>query len=331
LTQPFCTVTAQQSSEEGQRRTTLAHVHAALLNDPTYGKATQQDVARLMKQLPLSPDMRYLQEQSIQLLERLPAVEAQQEAQHIWLQLARLDQQIQAHPEYTRMVTAYRDVVRLHQHHSYAPESHHRVMLPSIALGSGSSGGGDDGDNDTSPPVSLVLERGDIVLIDGTSSGGPIEWSDFLYKYEWGHTGVVEGNDLIYEANHSDGVRFRSFTTFWWKNGNRIWQARAPEEKQHHVVAALDQAYEDYKADGSTPYNFNLIDKVTEDSFYCAQLAWRVYANAGIDIDSNHSKYALYLSIRFQHLGPLFAKLAVAPDEIYLDEDIHEIALVTVE
>jgi hypothetical protein len=328
------TVTAQQIDEH-HMQTIWERMYVALVNDPAYQKATQEEVTVLMQQFPLSSETRDLQEQSMQLLEQLSAGKTSAEAQPIWLHLTELEQRIQQQPDYAQMITAYRDSVHPQRYTAdQQQDTHtleHRVLLPLIIRHSSSGGGGDDGNDDPPPPVSLVLERADLILVDGTSSGGAVEWSDFLYKYEWGHTGVVEGNDLIYEANYNDGVRFRSFTTFWWKNGNRIWQARAQEELRNQVVTSLDQAYQDYGTAGTTPYNFNLLDKRTEDSFYCAQLAWRVYVNAGIDIDSNDPAYAAYVSTRFRELGPWFATLAVAPDEIYVDEDLHEVALVTVE
>lgn len=94
---------------------------------------------------------------------------------------------------------------------------------------------------------------------------------------------------------------------------------------------ALHQAaQDDYGTDGRVPYNFNFIDKRTEERFCCTQLAWRVYERAGIDIDSNHPAYQEFIATTAGSLGPLFALAAVAPDEIYLDADLNQIDVVQV-
>lgn len=206
-------------------------------------------------------------------------------------------------------------------------------------MSSGSSGGDDGGGSPPALPP-LSLERGDILLVDGSGSSSGIGWTDFLYQRQWGHAGVVDRIDPtdpditeIYESNAGIGVRPRLYATNWVARGNRLWHGRAANvDLRDDVVVALDNAKDLYGIDGRTPYNYNVADKFTDDQLYCSQLAWKIYGAAGIDIDSQDPGYALWLEDRLPGDGTGFvvAALAVAPDEIAPDNDLVELAIVTI-
>ncbi len=125
-----------------------------------------------------------------------------------------------------------------------------------------------------------------------------MSWTDFVYKVWWGHTGVYDGDDFIYESIDT-GVELRNFPNNWLTNGNDIWQGRARKsELRPRVVTSLDSAKAKYGTDGSTPYNFNFVDKTTDEALYCSQLAWKIYQDVSLDIDSNNPNYANALALK---------------------------------
>jgi hypothetical protein len=76
------------------------------------------------------------------------------------------------------------------------------------------------------------------------------------------------------------------------------------------------------------------VNKTTDEALYCSQLAWKIYQDAGLDIDSNNPNYANALALKWAGKLPPFiiqqiAQAAVAPDEIFLDSDMITITAFT--
>jgi hypothetical protein len=121
----------------------------------------------------------------------------------------------------------------------------------------------------------------------------------------------------------------------WVADVEHIWQGRAwDDQAQAAVVVSLEAAKARYGIDGRTPYNYRLFDKHRDDRLYCSQLVWKVYQGAEIDLDSNDPHYAVMMALRaaiYPFLsaqdGAVIARLAVAPDEIALDDDLQFVGL----
>lgn len=303
--------------------------------DPTI-RAHLQNLA---ERLPYSQRTRDLQAQTADVLEQLYAAESEVEAQAFISELRQLEAQMMTDPAYARTqeaMEALLDDPTVFQSDQVSAVG--TIYLPLIAL-SGSSGDDDDNNNPPQPPA-LNLQRGDILLVDGSGSSSGIGWTDFLYQRIWGHAGIVDQinpvvieQTLIYESNAGDlGVRPRSYVEEWVLEGNRLWHGRAANaDLRDDVVVALDDAKDQYGTDGRTPYNIILTDKNTDEALYCSQLAWKIYGAAGMDIDSQDPAYAAWLTIRLGiALGPVTANLAIAPDEIAPDDDLVELDIVTI-
>lgn len=209
------------------------------------------------------------------------------------------------------------------------PKTSTSVFLPLISKKNDDGGQG-------APPAGWNPLRGDVLLVDGAGSSSGIGWTDFLYQVWWGHSCMYDGDDFVYESI-ADGVILQQFAPNWLRKGNKIWHGRTLNEKtRSNVVASLDAAKAKYGIDGTTPYNANYLDKITEEKFYCSQLVWRIHQGAGIDVDSNDFRYSDALAAKWAgRLDPIIvlaiALAAVAPDELYLDTDLQRVLEFTVQ
>jgi len=140
-----------------------------------------------------------------------------------------------------------------------------------------------------------------------------------VYAMYYSHSGTYNGNNTVYESN-SDGVRIRPLSS--WQQGQPVALGYTRGKSLSEVTAALNWAKNKYGTDGSTPYNWNFLNKSTDSSLYCSQLVWKIHQNMGINVDSNHWSYVAYLTAKFGVVGTTFAYSAVAPDEVYLSDNI---------
>lgn len=153
-----------------------------------------------------------------------------------------------------------------------------------------------------------LLRRGDIMHVNNKKFFN-------LYALYYSHSGMYDGGNLVYDSN-TDGVRLRPLSD--WQQGQPVALGYNNRRTYSERVAALDWAKNRYGTDGSTPYNWNFLDKQTDSALYCSQLVWKTNLYLGDDLDSNDADYAWFLFIRYGLVGLIFAYYAVAPDEIFL-------------
>lgn len=139
------------------------------------------------------------------------------------------------------------------------------------------------------------------------------------YALYYSHSGTYNGNNTVYESN-SDGVRLRPLSS--WQQGQPVALGYTKNKSSSEVAAALNWAKNKYGTDGRTPYNWNFLNKTTDSSLYCSQLVWKIHQYMGVNVDSNHWRYVAFLTARYGALGTTFAYAAVAPDEVYLSDQI---------
>lgn len=176
------------------------------------------------------------------------------------------------------------------------------------------------------------LQRGDVILSHGLGSAYSLH--EALYNGYWTHAGIYLGDGVVTESRGrtnwncwgtwdcllpNPGVQTHRLTgesSFWDADDWAILRVAA--------TAAQRAAASFYAANQTgKDYNWNYLNKDTEDSFYCSQLVWRAYQGQGIDLDSNLS--ALNAVLRW--VGPWGVAIgsavlaAVPPDDIYFDSD----------
>lgn len=299
--------------------------------------ATRAALLDLQARLPYAAETRALQQEGAALLTQLLTEDDPARQRELHAQMAALEARMLTDPHYARVMDALplilaarRDAAEAAPEPAAAIRSDYAVFLPVVIRGSSGTGGTPSG-----PPAGFTPRKGDIFLVNGSGSSSGLSWTDFVYKVWWGHTGVYDGDDFIYESIDT-GVELRNFPNNWLTSGNDIWQGRAKKsELRPKVVTSLDSAKAKYSTDGSTPYNFNFVDKTTDEALYCSQLAWKIYQDVGLDIDSNNPNYANALALKWAGKLPPFiiqqiAQAAVAPDEIFLDSDMITITAFTI-
>lgn len=92
-----------------------------------------------------------------------------------------------------------------------------------------------------------------------------------------GHAAISYNNSKNVSSFISSGVKLYNNSSFG--NKYKKWGSVYPNSTGTAVKAA-DQAYR-YR---NRPYNINLVNKTRTDKFYCSQLVWRGYKNAGLDL-----------------------------------------------
>lgn len=140
-----------------------------------------------------------------------------------------------------------------------------------------------------------------------------------IYAMYYSHSGTYNGSNTVYESN-SDGVRVLPLSS--WQQGQPVALGYTRNRTYSQVTAALSWAKTKYGTDGRTPYNWNFLNKTTDSALYCSQLVWKMHQYMGVNVDSNNWTYSLYLTAKFGLVGTTFAYAAVAPDEVYLSNEI---------
>lgn len=139
------------------------------------------------------------------------------------------------------------------------------------------------------------------------------------YALYYSHSGTYNGNNTVYESN-SDGVRLRPLSS--WQQGQPVALGYTRNRSYSEVSAALNWAKNKYGTDGRTPYNWNFLNKSTDSALYCSQLVWKIHQHMGVNVDSNDWRYVAFLTALYGPVGTTFAYAAVAPDEVFLSDQI---------
>jgi len=160
------------------------------------------------------------------------------------------------------------------------------------------------------------LERGDVLLVN---AGAPLLYLVGTFGGYWGHTAMYAGDGQIVESI-LEGVTERPIdeTTFWT---SRDWVVKRVNTTAHWKDYATSFAEDQAAAD--KPYNWNFWDKWRTDKYYCSQLVWRGYWEAGTDIDSDWSIESCLKTHNTVICDLLNA--SVPPDDIYYDNDVTEV------
>lgn len=297
-----------------------------------YDEAIPGVAEEIINRLPYSDSTRARQRRMARLTQELYETDDDTEAQAIVEDMWEMERGMMTDPGYAQTSAALERMLA----QTPAASWNHRVYLPIIAFKTRLGRRSDDAAVQEHTAADLVLQQGDVLLRDDQGSSMGLSVTDFIYKVDWGHAGVVDDDESVYSSN-IEGVRFEDYDLDWLENVDRIWQGRAwDDEAQAAVVASLERAKVQYGVDGRTPYNFRLFDKQRDDRLYCSQLVWKIYLGVGIDLDSNDPTYAAIMALRaaiYPFLsaqdGAIIARLAVAPDEIALDDDLRFIAILT--
>lgn len=174
-----------------------------------------------------------------------------------------------------------------------------------------------------------LLTRGEIMFL-GHDEAVP----NYFYAKKYNHTaiydGITGGQHQVYEAWNGVGVRSRALATVWQVANGCVAFATVNGTNAAQRQDALNWAQNTYGINGTTPYNYNFIDKNTNTALYCSQLVWKVFDHLGINLDSNDVNYRNWLVARHS-LGHLIlgaaivdaANFMVAPDEIALHGSVN--------
>lgn len=115
------------------------------------------------------------------------------------------------------------------------------------------------------------------ILINLISDSGSIGFA--------GHAGIVANNNWQtiesfakdWSPIKKDGVQ--KYTNNWRRKGSLLYRPVGATISQYKKAAS----YAESKV--GKPYNWNFFDKKTTNSFYCSQLVWLAWLDAGIDIE----------------------------------------------
>ena len=176
------------------------------------------------------------------------------------------------------------------------------------------------------------LKKGDIML-RRTGLLGCKQWMivplckywALVYEHAGLYYGYYNGRLSVYESSNEGGVQLKFIET-WTKKDLYVGIHRSRVDAAT-ITKKLDAFVAKYGTNGQTPYNYNLLDKYTDNALYCSQLVWKFYNSVGVNVDSDHPLYAEWLKVNY---GPLLAgyvsKNAVAPDEIGMSANIYRLA-----
>jgi uncharacterized protein YycO len=131
-------------------------------------------------------------------------------------------------------------------------------------------------------PQADILQPGDIFFVDlykGWSHGG-----------YWDHLALYVGNYAVVEATYNGGVCYTPVEAFLERDKpaeisvKRLKEMPSREEIIHQAIEyALDQVGKPF--DFTATVTFPL--KVNEENQHCAEVIWRAYKSAGVDLDSD--------------------------------------------
>lgn len=277
----------------------------AAAQDEAKGKgsaATDAAIDELSRRLPFTGETRALQQRAQALQKQLASAKDEKAAERINSELASISQKMQADPNVartkdllTKMFVPEAAVQRTTNSASNETQTFRAAMGPNW--------GG--------------LRRGHIMLVRSSWW----TWNQFIYSMWYTHAGNYDGNNLVYEANPSDGSRLKPLSN-WQGSGHYVALAYSRYRSNDDVGRGLNWAKSRYGWDGQTPYNYFFPDKWTDSRLYCSQLVWKVHLNTGIDLDSNNWQYLAYVGSIWGVGGVAAARSAVAPDEIARDGDV---------
>lgn len=262
---------------------------------PALTAATDDERVGILKdvlaRLPYSDETRALQDQAGQLEQKLEATQDPAEAEALTKEIRTIGDAMIKDPGYAQ-----------------TKESLDALFKPAELK--------NDAPHLLSVPWNLA-KQGDILLqVDLTSP------MTYLYAMNYGHTGncfdqscstIFESlpNGVVLTARDSAGSPWRGWGKFVAiKRDSQVAQSTIVQNMQARKVKHIDQTH--------TPYNFFLPDKWTDTRLYCSQLTWKIHNDAGVDLDSNHPSYFLYIYFRWGLPIALLTGPAVAPDEINL-------------
>lgn len=132
-------------------------------------------------------------------------------------------------------------------------------------------------------PQADILQPGDILFVDlykGWSHGG-----------YWDHLALYVGERAVVEATYNGGVCHTPVERFLERDKpadisvKRLKETPLREEIiQRAIEYALDQVGKpfDFTATATFPLKFN------EENQHCAEVIWRAYKSAGVDLDSDN-------------------------------------------
>ncbi len=159
-----------------------------------------------------------------------------------------------------------------------------------------------------------------------------VSTTNWIWTMKWEHVGMYADDSEVYDSdtgqNPCSGVALRRIETFIRQGAEiQLAQLRSSRGRQYEQRALANMQTE-YGTQCQTGYNKEFWVKNRVDAMYCSQLVWETYRNIpydfDVDVDSNHWRYRLWVWASY---GPAAAtgivSLAVAPDEIALDGDIH--------
>jgi len=245
------------------------------------------EIESFVAKLPISPETLALQERAQELSDSLSTAKTQEEAQLVLDELAKITSQLQEDPVIAKVESDL-------------------TSLTGIGI-------------NANPSVSAVnfatLKKGDILARKSDNQG-------FLWVMKYEHTGNFDGNGFVYESNLSDGVNLRPLSE-WQSHGQYLGHARNKWASSNKMASAVVWAKGKYRDDGTTPYNLNFIDKVTDASLYCSQLTWKINKHAGFNLDSNHWRYLIEMAVRYGLWVLNIIYPAVAPDEVMLSSYVE--------
>jgi Permuted papain-like amidase enzyme, YaeF/YiiX, C92 family len=255
----------------------------------------EQDAAikDFASRLPYSDETRAAQDKTDQLQQQLAATEDPKQAEQLTEQIQALGKEMKQDPGYAQTIEALDTMFK-------PDELKDEMQKQSI-------------------PWSRA-QRGDILLqLDLLS------FTSYLYAMNYNHTGNFYGQSggEIFESVVS-GVRLSPLSD--WQGGVKyVMIARDSVASQQAVINAMENRKHQFIDQRHTPYNFNLMDKWTDNAVYCAQLTWKIHKDVGVDLDSQSWIYKVYITARWGWMGLILSYPAVAPDEIRLSPNIFPV------
>ena len=253
-------------------------------------------LADLYKRLPYSEETRALQDQAGRLQQELEATEDPKQAEQLIEEIRATGERMSQDEQYVTTMKALDTLLKPDESKGGDDQPH----LMSIPWNQGQAGD--------------VLGQLDL-----------LSFPTYLYAMNVGHTGNCynDGCQQILESL-SQGVILRSRTaegSAWQGWGKKILIMRDNQVAQSTIVDKMVARKNRHV--NVTPYNYIFIDKETNDRLYCSQLTWKIHKDAGVNLDSNHPAYYLYITARWGWLIGLATIPAVAPDEVVLSPKLN--------
>lgn len=295
-----------------------------------------------VKRLPYSAETRAIAEKSKGLHEQLMKAKTSGEADAIKAKMAAFEQQALKDPGYVKSMKALEQLTAPKVTGQLKSSIGGKTDLASVlerdqngtkvAFTGASENQGSDVptldlglqniDTQTSQTVAAVdttgLRRGDVMLIKSANKS----IGNYTYAITYNHAGSFEQFSQVYESNPNEGAKVKAVGP-WLVAGSGLALGRSNQKTIAQVQTALTNAESKYGTNGRTPYNYNFVDKNTDNAVYCSQLVWKIHKSLGVDIDSNDNGYKLALAARASLFGiagaaaaATVAQFAVAPDEI---------------